>query len=60
MKLLSKFIRKGMYRGHVYVFTHWNPSTNEVWSDDIENGPKVPDGAWVRQESVKWIKEGKA
>lgn len=43
-----------MYKGKIYIFTHWNPNTNEVWCDDIVNGPKVPDGRWVKSDSVVW------
>ena len=46
--------RKGMYAGNVYVFTCRDPKSGNVWSDDIPNGPKIPDGRWVDADSVHW------
>lgn len=38
--------RIGRYDGKQYVFTHRNPHTGEVWSDDI--------GEWVPSDQVKF------
>lgn len=41
-----KNARIGRYDGKQYVFTHRNPHTGEVWSDDI--------GEWVPSDQVKF------
>ena len=54
--LKSEYGREGMYKGKLYTFTHRNPETSEVWSDDIP--VRVDDymtyGRWVKADSVKW------
>lgn len=42
--------REGMYDGHTHVFTHYNPKTNEVYSDTIPNGDEY--GKWVHKDEV--------
>lgn len=42
------FHRNGYYEGVLLTFTHRNPKTGEVWSDDI--------GEWIPSDSVKWTK----
>ena len=54
--LKYEYGREGMYKGKLYTFTHRNPETGEVWSDDI---PVKTDkgnayGRWVNPDSVKW------
>ena len=44
-----------MYAGKVYEFTHWDPESNKMWSDDVPNGPKIPDGRWVKTDRIKWV-----
>lgn len=57
----TMFCKKGTYRGKTYVFSHRNPETGEVWSDDIPdiqfvNGKSVMVyGDWVPFDSVKWV-----
>ena len=52
--ILSKFIRYGRYSGKLYAFTNWDPETNRVWSDDIQNKKNEPDGRWVNMDNVRW------
>ena len=63
------FGRYGMYGGKICFFTHVNPRTNEVWSDDIksfgtkfvktgDNRTYAMMGDWVRKDKVQWIKKG--
>ena len=61
------FGRYGEVGGRICYFTHLNPKTNAVWSDDLDGyAPKpgndrktVPcKGAWVRKDKVKWLKKG--
>lgn len=57
----TRFCKKGIYGGQTYVFSHRNPQTGEVWSDDIPvvqfiRGKKVTYyGMWVPFDSVKWV-----
>ena len=57
----TMFCKKGIYGGKTYIFSHRNPQTGEVWSDDIPvvqfiNGKKVYFyGAWIPFDSVKWL-----
>ena len=49
--------RLGMYDGQLYTFTHRNPSTGELWGEDIpvgrrDNGKPIY-GTWVRAEKVR-------
>jgi hypothetical protein len=57
--IIKKYTRKGQYGGKTYVFTHRNPQTNEVWSDEIpcrDTTKKVTlFGAWVSSEKVQWV-----
>lgn len=56
------FHRNGYYKGKLLTFTHRNPETGEVWSDDIPFtqfiGSKLVTmyGKWVPFDSVKWEK----
>ena len=55
---MIKGARYGSIGGKVYLFTHYNPITHEVWTDDLEKG-------WVDYDKVKWnikimFKGGKA
>lgn len=45
--------RKGRFNGKEYLFTHRNPKTGEVWSDEIKAG-KDEYGKWVASEKVVW------
>lgn len=52
-----KFCKVGTYKGRDYLFSHRNPQTNEVWSDDIfakNDAGKFFPGAWVPGDSVEW------
>lgn len=55
--LKYEYGREGMYKGKLYTFTHRNPETGEVWSDDIpvktDSGNAY--GRWVNPDSVKWV-----
>lgn len=51
---MIKIGRAGKYRGKEYIFTHRDPDTERVWSDDIDNGKNAPPGRWVNPEEVKW------
>ena len=55
MQVKQEFRRRGMYAGKVYEFTHWDPESNKMWSDDVPNGPKIPDGRWVKTDRIKWV-----
>lgn len=56
------FCKKGIYGGKTYIFSHRNPQTGGVWSDDIPFtqfiGSKLVTmyGKWVPFDSVKWEK----
>ena len=49
--------RCGIYGGQYVVFTHYNPKTHQVWSDDLYDydieGHKYY-GQWVDYDSVAW------
>ena len=55
------FCKKGIYGGQTYIFSHRNPQTGEVWSDDIPftqfigGKPVTMHGMWVPFDSVKWV-----
>ena len=55
------FCKKGIYGGKTYIFSHRNPQTGDVWSDDIpnmqiiNNKPVIVYGMWVPFDSVKWV-----
>ena len=48
-----KNARIGRYKGKQYVFTHRNPHTGEVWSDDIPDRQGEP-GKWVPSDQVEF------
>lgn len=59
--------RAGIYGGKKCLFTHYNPKNNFVWSDDVIGWKPKPgnekkfiqcEGAWVKKEKIKWLKEG--
>ena len=61
------FGRYGEVGGRICYFTHLNPKTNAVWSDDLDGyAPKQGNdkrmtqckGAWVRKDKVKWLEKG--
>lgn len=50
----------GRYKGKRYVFTHRDPQTGDLWSDDIPVGKNpVEYGGWVSADSVvlEWDNE---
>ena len=48
------FARRGQYNGGTYTFTHRDPKTGELWSDDIPVGKNpIEYGKWVPGESVR-------
>lgn len=57
----TMFCKKGIYGGKIYIFSHRNPQTGDVWSDDIptlqiiNNKPVKVYGMWVSFDSVKWV-----
>lgn len=46
-----KYGRKGLYNGLTCLFTHRDPNTGKVWSDDLCEGK----GKWVWPEHIKWL-----
>lgn len=54
-----KHSRYGNYGGTVCLFTHRDPKSGQVWSDDIpitdDNGKVVEWGKWVEPASVTWL-----
>lgn len=38
--------KEAWLNGKLYTFTHFDPKTNKVWSEEI--------GEWVDKENVKW------
>ena len=44
--------QKGFFDGQEYTFSHFNPKTNEVYSDDIPFNDSY--GRWVPNDSVTW------
>lgn len=56
--MTMRFGRYGMYAGKKCFFTHRNPKTGVVWSDDInEYVHKVGliPGRWVNATLVQWL-----
>lgn len=57
----TMFCKRGIYGGQTYIFSHRNPQTGEVWSDDIpvvefvKGKPVTVYGDWVPFDSVKWV-----
>ena len=54
-----KNARYGLFLDKKYLFTHYNPVTHEVWSDDIPvmtkgNGGVFEWGAWLPYDLIKW------
>lgn len=47
-----KNVWSGIFKGKKCLFTHRNPVTGDVWSDDIPVGKEF--GAWVPFDSVDW------
>ena len=55
---MKKHGRRGMYGGNIYTFTHRDPKSGKVYSNEIPVLPKEDIyGAWVYPDEVKWIKE---
>lgn len=55
---MIKGARYGVIGVQVYLFTHYNPNTHEVYTDDLEKG-------WIDYDKVCWnfkimFKGGKA
>lgn len=51
-----KNARISRYNGESYVFTHRNPHTGELWSDDIGTlvGGNLVFGRWVPSDQVEF------
>ncbi len=48
------FAKKGMYDGEIYTFTHRDPKSGELWSDDIHVKKTGEFGKWVSADSVSF------
>lgn len=55
--IMSKFTRIGYYDGAKYVFTHRDPKSGNVWSDDIPVRilNTLTFGKWVPNDQVHWL-----
>ena len=54
---MTKYGRKGRWKGKEYFFTHYDPQMHMVYSPDIKSFVDNMYGMWVSIDNVEWLDE---